>query len=114
MDLDPEKVIGECRITYTLSPGPGGQRRDKKRTAVRLKHMPTGIVVVAGRRRSRAQNQEDAIQRLILKIEERTKEKKPRKETSIPGSVKKAILEGKKRRSIKKQLRKKVDKDEES
>jgi len=112
MTLDPEKVLGECRITYTLSPGPGGQRRDKKRTAVRLLHLPTGIVVVAGRQRYRTQNLRDALERLISRIEERRREKKPRIPTRTPAKARRAAKEQKKRRALKKRLRKTPSSDE--
>jgi peptide chain release factor len=96
-----------------LSPGPGGQRRDKKRTAVRLVHEPTGITVISGRRRFRSHNLRDALERLIERIEERTREKKPRIPTRKPKRVKAAITEGKRRRSEKKKLRRKVRADED-
>jgi len=113
MTLDPEKVLAECRITYTLSPGPGGQRRDKKRTAVRLLHYPTGIVVVAGRQRFRSQNMREALDRLVSRIEERSRVKKPRIPTRTPRRVKVAAKEQKRRRAKKKDLRKKPSSDDD-
>ncbi len=113
MSLNPEKILEECRITYTLSPGPGGQRRDKKRTAVRLVHIPTGIIVVVGRKRFRSQNLREALERMVSRIEERQKGKKPRIPTKIPGKVRETIREEKKKRSIKKGLRRRVSRDDE-
>jgi protein subunit release factor B len=113
VSLNPEKILEECRITYTLSPGPGGQRRDKKRTAVRLVHIPTGIVVVAGRKRFRSQNLREALERMASRIEERQREKKPRIPTKIPRKVKEMIREEKKKRSTKKSLRRRVSNDED-
>jgi len=103
--LNPEIMLSECRVTTFLSSGPGGQRRDRKRTAVRLEHLPTGIVTVASRRRSKAQNLEDAIERLIEKIEERRRVRKPRVPTRIPGRVKEAIRDEKRQRAARKRLR---------
>jgi protein subunit release factor B len=113
LSRDPEKVLEECRISYFLSSGPGGQRRDRKRTAVRLAHLPTGIVVVSGRRRSRAQNLQDALKRLIERIEEKEKVPKPRLKTRVPKKAREAAIKEKKQRSMKKKLRKKVSQDDD-
>jgi protein subunit release factor A len=113
--VDRATLFEECRVTYFLSPGPGGQRRDRKRTAVRLVHVPTGITVVAGRRRSRIQNLRDALDRLAEKLEERQAEKsrKPRIATRLPARVKEAILREKRHRALKKKLRGKVTRNED-
>ncbi len=111
MALKPEEVLKECHVTYFLSSGPGGQHRDRKRTAVRLEHLPTGIVTVSKKRRSREMNQREALERLIERIEERQKVRKPRILTRVPRKVREAILEEKKRRSQKKKLRRKVTRD---
>jgi len=108
MAIDPEEVLKECRVTCFLSSGPGGQRRDRKRTAVRLAHRPTGIVTVSSRRRSRAQNLQAALDRLVTRIEERQRVGKPRIPTRIPSKVKSAVLAEKRARSLKKKLRRKV------
>lgn len=101
-------------MSYFLSSGPGGQRRDRKMTAVRLLHLPTGIVVVATRRRSQVQNLKDALERLLEKLEQRMRVRKPRIKTRMPAAMKEAILRGKKRRSARKSLRKKISSDEDS
>ena len=108
MPLDPEKVFAERQASYFLSSGPGGQRRDRKRTAVRLVHGPTGIVVVSSRKRSRAQNIRLALEKLIERIEEKNRPQKPRIKTKKPKRVKEAIIKEKKHRSARKKLRKKV------
>jgi protein subunit release factor B len=110
--FDPESVLAECRVSYFLSSGPGGQRRDRKRTAVRLVHEPTGIVVVAGRRRSRAQNLKEALDRLVERLRERAKPEKPRRKTRVPARVRESILKEKKRRSEKKERRRKVRRED--
>jgi protein subunit release factor B len=113
MPLDEESILEECQVAYFLSSGPGGQRRDRKRTAVRLVHEPTGIVVVSGRRRSRTQNLRLALEKLIERIEEKNRPAKPRIKTKKPKRVKEAILKQKKRLSAKKKLRKKVAVDDD-
>jgi len=106
---DPDEVLRECRVTYMLSPGPGGQRRDRKRTAVRLHHNPTGIVVMSRRYRYRSMNLRAAIERLMERLEERSRRQRPRIPTRVPRAVKERVLKEKKLRSAKKRLRKKVN-----
>jgi len=113
MTLKPEIVLKECKVTYFLSSGPGGQHRDRKRTAVRLEHLPTGIVTVSKKRRSREMNQREALERLVERIEERQKVKKPRIPTRLPRKAREAILERKKRRSQVKKSRRRVTQGDE-
>jgi protein subunit release factor A len=109
MKIEPKDI----RIEYFKSSGPGGQHKNKRFTAVKAIHIPTGIFSVAAEQRSQSQNKEVAIQRLSQKLERLTRKKKARIPTSIPQKVKERILEIKKKRSQIKILRKKVRRDEE-
>ncbi len=69
--LRPAQILKEIEVqTYRVS-GPGGQHRNKVETAVRIKHLPTGIVVTAKERRSQVSNRKIAFRRLIAKLRER-------------------------------------------
>ncbi|HEY4692839.1 MAG TPA: peptide chain release factor 2 [Bellilinea sp.] len=59
---DAEIVIGpdEVRIDIFKSSGAGGQNVQKNATAIRLTHLPTGIVVTCQNERSQMQNRENA------------------------------------------------------
>jgi len=58
----------ELEITHTRGSGPGGQNRNKRNTAVRVRHIPTGLVVLATERRSQGQNLAAALERLDDKL----------------------------------------------
>ncbi|MFC1646565.1 peptide chain release factor-like protein [Candidatus Omnitrophota bacterium] len=102
----------DLKIKYFKSSGPGGQHKNKRFTAVKIIHSPTGITAVATEQRSQAQNREVALQRLKTKIERSFKKQKKRIPVKLPRSVKEKILESKKRRGRIKALRRKVKEEE--
>ncbi len=67
----------DLKIEFTRSGGPGGQNVNKRETAVRIVHIPTGIAVSASKERSQEQNREAAMAILRAKIfKQAEKEKK--------------------------------------
>lgn len=62
--LPAEALLAECREEFFVGGGPGGQHRNKTASAVRLLHLPTGVLVTATERRSQAQNRAAAMGRL--------------------------------------------------
>ncbi|MDD5618604.1 MAG: peptide chain release factor-like protein [Candidatus Omnitrophica bacterium] len=103
----------DIKIEYYKSSGPGGQHKNKRFTAVKVVHLPTGIFSLAAEQRSQAQNKKIALERLKEKIERLTRKKKARIVIAIPQKVKERILDKKRKHSQKKLLRKKVRQDEE-
>ena len=61
----PEK---ELEISVARSGGPGGQNVNKRDTAVRMTHLPTGISVHVTSERSQAQNREKALEMIRGKL----------------------------------------------
>ncbi len=66
----------DLKIEYSKSGGPGGQNVNKRETAVRLVHIPTGISVHATGERSQEQNRERALSILRAKIFKKAEEEK--------------------------------------
>ncbi len=98
--LEREVVVEPYR-----APGPGGQRKNRKETAVRLTHPPSGLTVVASERRSQAQNREVAFERLIQKLARLNQPRKRRIPTRPSAGAIRRQKESKERLSRKKRLR---------
>jgi protein subunit release factor B len=99
-------------IEFYRASGPGGQRKNKKDTAVRVTHLPTGITVVAPESRYRSVNMKRAFERLAERIREKTKHTAVRIKTRIPRRVDERRLETKRITGTKKDFRKRIDHDE--
>ncbi len=67
-DLSSDDLLRDCEVTHGRGSGPGGQRRNKVQTAVRIRHQPTGIEAAARERASQAQNLSAAVFRLRVKL----------------------------------------------
>ncbi len=109
--IDLTNLKKEVRIDYFKSSGPGGQHKNKTMSCVRLFHKPTGIRVVATESRSQIRNRALAFKRLQVKLMELNIEEKERIPTRKPRYAKERILQNKKKRSQKKQLRKEISED---
>lgn len=94
-------------ISHTKGSGPGGQNRNKRMTAVRVKHKPTGLVVVATERRSQAQNLEAALDRLDEKVARLYHRPAPRHDTKPTKSSQRKRVDKKQAHSKTKRMRQK-------
>lgn len=57
-------LLAQCAVDTYRASGPGGQKRNKTSSAVRLRHLPTGLIVIAEESRSQHKNKAKALQRL--------------------------------------------------
>lgn len=79
----------DLEIETFKSSGPGGQYVNKRMTAVRIRHLPTGIVVCCQTERSLQQNKEKALEILRTKLYHLQKEKRKEELEKIKGEKKK-------------------------
>jgi protein subunit release factor B len=110
-NTDLEALKNQVVLETFKSSGPGGQRKNKTETAVRLKHLPSGITVIATEHRSQARNRELAFERLRERLLKLNQPKKRRIPTRTPFKAVEKKREGKKFLSQKKRLRKKPSSD---
>jgi peptide chain release factor 2 len=107
-----EELLRECEVDTFRSSGPGGQHVNKTESAVRLKHLPSGVVVMSQQERSQHRNKALCLEKLRAKIEKLNYRPAKRVPTRVPRSVKNRTLEAKARRSRIKQLRSRPSADE--
>jgi len=62
--LPDQDLLRHCEEDFFRSGGPGGQKRNKTASGVRLTHRPTGISVKATESRSQSENRARALRRL--------------------------------------------------
>ena len=107
-----EDLLRECEVQTFRSSGPGGQHVNKTESAVRLKHLPSGVVVTSRQERSQHRNKALCLQRLRRKVAQVNYRPAKRVLTRVSRSAKNRALEEKARRSQIKRLRAKPSADE--
>src|SRR5215472_3315452 len=62
--LSDAQLLAQCAVDTYRASGPGGQKRNKTSSAVRLRHPPSGLMVIAEESRSQHENRARALRRL--------------------------------------------------
>jgi hypothetical protein len=63
-ELSDAQLLAQCAVDTYRASGPGGQKRNKTSSAVRIRHPPSGLLVIAEESRSQHENRARALRRL--------------------------------------------------
>ena len=68
LSLPDEALLRQCQVDRLRGSGPGGQKRNKTESSIRLRHQATGLSALSGESRSQHQNKARALRRLRERI----------------------------------------------
>ena len=105
------RLARECEVTPYKSSGPGGQKKNKTESSVRVTHLPTGIVRVATESRSQTRNRALALERVWEELRRRARRKKPRVATAPTRAAVERRLDEKRRAGERKRRRRAGNED---
>ena len=105
--LEREVVIETFRAS-----GPGGQHVNKTQSALRITHLPSGVVVTSQDSPSQFRNRETAFKRLVERLERLNVVPKKRVKTKPSRAARERRIETKKQVGERKKTRRRVASDE--
>ena len=101
MTVSPDEI----EISFFKSRGPGGQKKNVTESSVRVRHLPTGIVVLSTESRSQHRNKAAALEELEKRLQQRKRRPKSRVSTRPTAASKRRRLDAKKIQATRKKLR---------
>ena len=104
-----ERVYRDCEVDVFRATGPGGQGVNTTDSAVRMRHVPTGVTVVSRESRSQLQNRRACLAKLHDIFERRAKPPRLRRKTRPTKASKERRLKAKRIRGERKALRSRRD-----
>ena len=106
------QLLACCEVETFHASGPGGQGVNTADSAVRMRHLPTGIVVTARSERSQLLNRQACLGKLRAELLRRSRPPKPRVKTKVPHRSRERRLQAKHQVSEKKAQRRRVRDDD--
>lgn len=96
----------DIKVEFYRGSGPGGQHRNTTDSAVRIRHLATGIVVHAAESRSQNRNRAVAMERLMAALARRERKVAERVATRVPKGEKQKRLMDKRLAALRRRMRK--------
>ena len=97
--LSLDDLAKQCEAETFHASGPGGQGVNTTDSAVRMRHVPTGIVAVSREQRSQLQNRMTCLRKIHEQLVARSRRPKVRKATKPSKAARQRRLDAKHRRS---------------
>lgn len=82
--LSDAELLAQCAVDTYRASGPGGQKRNKTSSAVRLRHEASGLAVIAEESRSQHENKARALRRLRRRLYLQLREPLPDNSSAEP------------------------------
>lgn len=105
-EMPAEELSLDCKVQVFRATGPGGQGVNTTDSAVRMRHLPTGITVTARESRSQFQNRASCLRKLRAELERRAQPPRRRIKTKVPKRARQRRLDDKRFNAYKKAMRK--------
>ncbi len=99
------RLLRQCDVETYRSSGPGGQKKNKTESSVRVRHRASGIVRIATESRSQARNRIVALERVHRALAARARRRTPRIATRPTAASRERRLDAKQRAARTKRLR---------
>ena len=100
-----ERLLAESDVVPFKSSGPGGQKKNKTESSVRVRHRPTGITRIATESRSQGRNRMLALERVWKELRRRAARRKPRVATRPSSAAVERRLQDKRRAATRRSRR---------